>query len=130
MFNIFDDNVIEITRGNSALINITPIDTDTGAPFKLSEGDKVLFTLKNKRGANVLQKTLTSENYDDEEDDSINLELEPEDTINLISGEYLYDCLLITSEDQVATFISSSLIIKEALGLYTDTPEGGESSGE
>lgn len=129
MFNIFDENIIEITRGNSAVIDITPIDTDTGAPFKLSEGDRVLFTLKSKRGTKVFQKVLTNADYESEEDDSLNLELAPEDTIDLISGEYFYDCLLLTDDNQAATFISSTLIIKEAIGLYTDTLEGGGSNG-
>jgi hypothetical protein len=129
VFNIFDENIIEITRGNSAIIDITPIDTDTGAPYKLSEGDRVLFTLKSKRGTKVFQKVLTNADYESEEDDSLNLELAPEDTIDLISGEYLYDCLLITKDIQAATFISSTLIIKEAIGLYTDPEEDGDSDG-
>ena len=57
MFDIFDKNVIRIARGNSANINITPIDTDTGTPVILQEGDKVLFTVKNQNGGNCDEKS-------------------------------------------------------------------------
>lgn len=56
MFDIFDKNIIRIMRGNSASINITPIDTDTGTPVILQEGDKVLFTVKNQNGGNCSEK--------------------------------------------------------------------------
>lgn len=124
MFDIFDANVIHITRGNSANINITPIDTDEGAPIILYEGDKVLFTVKNAKGETVIQKTLTYENYEDPEDKSLDCEIEPEDTIDLPTGEYQYDCLFL-SGSQAVTFISSAFIIEKALGVYTDL-HGGE----
>ena len=125
MFDIFDENVIRIMRGNSASINITPIDTDTGTPVILSDGDKVLFTVKNQNGATVLKKVLTSSDYDDSEDTSLNCSIEPDDTIDLLTGEYAYDCLLV-SGGQAVTFISSSLIIEKALGTYVDLSGGDE----
>lgn len=124
MFDIFDNNVIKINRGNSAVVNITPIDTDTGAPIILSEGDRVLFTVKDLNGESVFQKVLTSENYSGEQDDSLDCEIEPEDTIDLPTGEYQYDCLFL-SGSQAVTFISSAFIIEKALGVYTDL-HGGE----
>jgi hypothetical protein len=125
MFDIFDKNVIRIVRGNSASINITPIDTDTSTPVILSEGDKVLFTVKNQNGATVMQKVLTSANYDDGEDTSLNCPIEPDDTIDLLTGEYAYDCLLLVGS-QAVTFISSALIIEKALGTYEDVSGGDE----
>ena len=125
MFDIFDENVIRIMRGNSASINITPIDTDTGTPVILSDGDKVLFTVKNQNGVTVLKKVLTSADYEDGEDTSLNCSIEPDDTIDLLTGEYAYDCLLV-SGGQAVTFISSSLIIEKALGTYVDLSGGDE----
>lgn len=125
MFDIFDKNVIRIVRGNSASINITPIDTDTSTPVILSEGDKVLFTVKNQNGATVMQKVLTSANYDDGEDTSLNCSIEPDDTIDLLTGEYAYDCLLLVGS-QAVTFISSAFIIEKALGTYEDVSGGDE----
>lgn len=125
MFDIFDKNIIRIMRGNSASINITPIDTDTGTPVILQEGDKVLFTVKNQNGATVMKKVLTSADYDDGEDTSLNCSIEPDDTIDLLTGEYAYDCLLV-SGGQAVTFISSSFIIEKALGTYVDLSGGDE----
>ena len=112
-------------RGNSASINITPIDTDTGTPVILQEGDKVLFTVKNQNGATVMKKVLTAADYDDAEDTSLNCSIEPDDTIDLLTGEYAYDCLLV-SGGQAVTFISSSFIIEKALGTYADVSGGDE----
>lgn len=126
MFDIFDKNVIRIMRGNSASINITPIDTDTGTPVILQEGDKVLFTVKNQNGTTVMKKVLTAADYDDAEDTSLNCSIEPEDTIDLLTGEYAYDCLLLVGS-QAVTFISSAFIIEKALGTYADVSGGDES---
>ena len=120
MFDLFDNNRIEITKGNTATIDITPIDNETGEPIVLGSGDYILFTVKSKNGTKVIQKTLTSDNYDDEMDTSINCDLETSDTVELLTGEYPYDCLLVTSDGQAVTFISSSLVIKEAIGMPND----------
>lgn len=119
MLRCLDPNNITITAGNSAVIDITPIDEESGSPIILGDGDKVLFTVKSHLGDTVIQKTLTKDNYSDPEDTSVNCVLEPDDTIDLYSGEYIYDCILITSEMAV-TFISSTFYVNEALGKYTD----------
>lgn len=120
MFDIFEGNVVSITKGNSAAIDITPIDTESGDPYILQQGDKVLFTVKNRRQETVIQKVLTNADYTDAEDTSLNCDLEPADTADLLTGEYKYDCLLITSDGQAVTFIKSAFIIEEAVGMYTD----------
>lgn len=120
MFDLFDGNVIFITRGNTATIDITPIDSATQNPFILQNGDKVLFTVKDSNRRTVIKKTLTNADYTDPEDTSLNCTLEAEDTANLLTGDYKYDCLLVTSDGQAVTFISSSFVIKEAVGMYTD----------
>lgn len=114
------DNLLEIVEGNSAIIDITPLDETTGQPIRLGVGDKVIFTVKTLFGKMKLQKVLTSQDYDSVEDDSLNCVLEPPDTIGWDSGDYLYDCLLMTSDNMVITFISSTFRIVRALGKYTD----------
>ena len=59
MFNIFDEQLLKITKGNSVEVLITLTDTDTGLPITIGEGDSVLFTAKNQNGVTVIQKTLT-----------------------------------------------------------------------
>ena len=114
-----DSNALIITQGNSIVIDITPIDDDTKEPIRLNDGEKVIFTVKNKLGNLMLQKILTNEDYDSPEDNSLNCVLDPSDTINFGSGLYLYDCLLITPTEAV-TFISSTFIVEKAYGKYTD----------
>ena len=115
-----DPNRLVITRGNSAIIDITPIDEDTGLPIKLNEGDKVLFTVKSTLGRTMLQKTLTNEDYDGAEDTSLNCVINPEDTIEWFNDDYIYDCLMIKADGTTITFISSTFTLKDAAGVYTD----------
>lgn len=115
-----DNNALVLVRGNSAIIDITPIDEETKEPIRLGVGDKVLFTIKTPMGALKLQKTLTSADYSDEQDNSLNCVIYPDDTIEWGVGEYLYDCLLVTHDGTVATFISSTFTLENALGVYTD----------
>lgn len=117
MFDIFDDNVIYLTKGNTATIDITPIDDATGEPIVLSETDYILFSVKNKKGEIVIQKRLTSDMYEDEDDKSVNCDISSADTKDLLTGEYKYDCLLVTGDGQTVTFISSALVIKDAIGI-------------
>lgn len=124
MFNIFDKQLLKITQGNSAEILITLTDTDTGLPITIGEGDKVLFTVKNQNGITVIQKTLTSNDLA-EDGYSIIMTVLPEET-NIVTGEYPYDVLLVTLDGQAVTFISSTVVIAPAVGLYTDAG-GGDS---
>ena len=132
MYDIFGGNVLNIVRGNSAFIDITPTDAETGNPVILENGDKVLFTVKTRRGETVIQKVLTNLDYSDPEDYSLNCIIDKDETIDLITGEYRYDCLYMTEAGEAITFISSTLLITEAVGTYKDIdpptpePDGGD----
>lgn len=126
MLNVTSGNVLNLTKGNSAIIDITPINEESKQPYILHDGDKVLFTVKDRIFQTVLQKTLTNEDYDDD-DTSLNLAIDPQDTINMRVGEHDYDCLLLTADGQAVTFISSKFILSEAVGVYTDA--GGGDNG-
>lgn len=126
MLNIFDECALRLTKGNSADISITLTDADTGEPIVIETGDNVLFTVKDKRGETVIKRILTPADISPDDGHSLILTLEPEETM-LTTGEYLYDVLLVTSDGQAITFISSSLIIQQAIGLYTDV--GGDDNG-
>ena len=120
MYDLFDDNVIHITRGNSITIQIALTETESGDPFIMLEGDSVLFTVKKNNGDKVIQKQLTPDDYDPEQKGVLLCNVVPSETINLITGEYHYDCLLLTSDGSANTFISSALLVDEAIGTYTD----------
>lgn len=122
MLNIFDAQLIKITKGNSAEVLITLTDSETGLPIVIDEGDKVLFTAKSKNGVMVIQKVLTHDDLDTD-GHSLVMTIMPEET-NIETGEYPYDVLLATLSGQVTTFISSVMVITPAVGLYTDV--GGD----
>lgn len=126
MFNTCNANSIWLTRGNSAVIQITPTDESTGDVIILSDTDCVIFTIKNRRNDTVFQKILTHDNYEAGEE-SISCRIEPEDTINLPTGEYKYDCLYVTADNQAITFIQDIFILTDAYGVYTDA--GGVFNG-
>lgn len=121
--NIFDKQVITLYRGNSAEVLITLTDRDTGEPITIETDDKVLFTAK--KGPKTIQKVLTVENISPDDQHSLILTIEPEETV-IPTGEYPYDVLLITHDNKAITCISSTLIIRPAVGLYTDVGGDGE----
>lgn len=121
--NIFDKQVITLYRGNSAEVLITLTDRDTGEPITIEQDDKVLFTAK--KGLKTIQKVLTVENISPDDQHSLILTIEPEETV-IPTGEYPYDVLLITHYNKAITCISSTLIIRPAVGLYTDVGGDGE----
>lgn len=128
MYNLRDPNLIFITRGNSLDILISLIDNNTKDPYILEDGDTVLFTVKY-HGDTVIQKTLTKEDYPEPEDVALLCSVAPSETIGLITGEHEYDCLLITAGGTVNTFISSTLVVKEACGTIDTSTSGGEDDG-
>ena len=121
---LFDGNLISVVKGNSAVIGITITDAQTGEPYILTGDAVVIFTVKNKKGEIVIQKTLTSQDYEEDEQ-TLECNISPAETVTLLTGEYDYDCLLYSeSENLAVTFISSNLVVEKAVGLYTDISGG------
>lgn len=132
MFNINPkNNRIKLTRGNSCKIDILPLiaysgDKITKVPVILQNGDRVIFTVGGLSGKKYLQKILTADDYD-ENDDSLNLVLFPEDTINLQPINYVYDVVLVYDNGASVTFIDSATFsVLPAVGTYQDLERGGE----
>ena len=125
MFDIFDKQVLRITKGNSAEVAITILDKESGEPIVISATDTVIFTANDKSGKTVIQKTLTIDNLG-EDGHSLILEIGHDETV-LQTGEYPYDVMLVTDDPKkVMTFISSTLVIEPAVGLYTDDVGGDD----
>lgn len=106
MFKIGKDNEITLTQGNSAEIDITPLDED-GEPIELQEGDKVIFKVMWRQRNRILKKELTAADWDSEEK-ALKLILTPEDTVLLPPMEYTYDCLYIFADGSAKTFIDAT----------------------
>lgn len=125
MVDIFDNQLLRVTKGNSAEIVITINDKKSGEPITIGASDTVIFTVSDKAGKTVIQKTLSIENLT-EDSHSLLLEIGHDETM-LLTGEYPYDVMLVTEDPKkVMTFISSTLIIEPAVGLYTDDVGGDD----
>jgi hypothetical protein len=106
MLRIDRANNITITQGNSAEIDITPLDEE-GKPYELQEGDKVIFKVESCR-KEIIRRVLTAEDWDSEQDGLI-MVLNPEDTVNLPCKEYTFDCLYIFADGSAKTFIDAAM---------------------
>jgi len=105
MLKINRDNSIELTRGDTARIELA-INGDDGKPYDFSE-DTVLFTIKDSTVSvePLLQKTVT---------DGV-IYLAPTDTELMQYGDYVYDVELTMQSGDVCTVITPA--------RFTLTPE-------
>lgn len=123
MLKIGKDNEIVLTQGNSAEIDITPLDED-GEPIELQEGDKVIFKIMWRQRNRILKKELTAADWDSEEK-ALKLLLTPEDTVYLPAGTYEYDCLYIFADGSAYTFIDATTFkVVEAIAKVGDDDAG------
>lgn len=121
MLRIDSANNITLTQGNSAEIDITPLDEDE-EPIELQEGDKVIFKVMWRQRNRILKKELSSADWDSEEK-ALKLILTPEDTVYLPAGEYEYDCLFIFADKSAYTFIDlAQFRIVKAIAKVGDDP--------
>ena len=122
MLKIDRANNITLTQGNSAEIDITPIDT-AGEPVVLEEGDMVVFTIKHCR-KEVFRKVLGAEDWDVDEK-ALKLILNPEDTADLPPCNYEYDCLYIFEDGSAYTFIDRATFkLVRAISKVGEADEG------
>lgn len=130
MYNLFDKSVFTIYQGNSLELDIYLTDSETGEYIPLENDAYVLFTIEDRNRNKVIQKKLTASNCETEgEIPFIVCSINAEETMNLITGEYSYDCLYVDGSS-VTTFISSTVVVAKAIGKYTDTiVNGGETDG-
>lgn len=98
MFNINKDNVMMLTRGDSAYFNIDITDGN-GVPIQLSETDKVAFTVKKSTSDEevLFQKVGTA------------VSINPEDTRGLEYGNYVYDIQVTFENGDVDTIIAPEI---------------------
>lgn len=84
-------NDIEIVRGTTNVFNLT-ITNFNGEPFKLtSTGQKLIFGIKRNVDDTDYVVLKTKEYSGEDEGYDIQFRLDPEDTMNLPLGRYIYD---------------------------------------
>ena len=103
MFNIDEDGVIRLTRGDTARLSIA-LQNNEGEDYELSSKDVLRFTIK--KSANNKEFLVQKVNVGDPL-----FHIEPEDTQSLKYGSYVYDVEITTSEGDVYTIIDPNKFI-------------------
>lgn len=103
------NNNISITRGDSAIFALAIKKAD-GSPYKIAEGDTVIFTIKK---STFDTKIITQKKV-------VNgvVRLNPDDTKGLEYGTYYYDVELTQADGFVSTVISPHKFIVEQEVTY------------
>lgn len=94
---------ITLTRGDTARISVEITDAD-GEAYTPQTGDVVQFVCKKTwlSSESLITKTIPT--------DTLELELEPEDTAELPFDSYVYDIKLTNAGGDVDTFISKGIL--------------------
>ena len=103
MLNI-DGYTIELTRGDNAEIEITPINEMTRYPYEFHEGDTVIFRLWDSEGILIEKNCIIAEN-------ECNLNFVESDTLGLDFKSYKYEVELVTYNGKHYTFIADQTFI-------------------
>lgn len=100
MLNVFDDNSIELTRGDTARLAVT-VTNDDGEDYEVQSTDTLALTIKKKvkDSEALVSKIIIGSNV---------FHIEPRDTDGLSFGDYVYDVQLTTAEGDVYTVITPS----------------------
>lgn len=97
-----DDNVISLTRGDSAAF-VLDLEDENGDPYVPNPGDVIRFAMSKTYG---VDEPLIRKEVDHE---TMQVELEPEDTKHLAFGNYVYDIELTDESGHVTTILLSKL---------------------
>lgn len=96
------DNIVYLTRGDSASLVVTIKDLD-GNVYTLQTGDELMFTMKVNCETDeaVLSKDITADST---------ITILPSDTENLRYGDYVFDVQLTQAGGEVYTVIPPSIL--------------------
>ena len=100
MLIIDEDNVISLTRGDTAYLNLNLIKED-GEPYTYQDGDTVTLSCKQDYDSEdyLFQKVVPASN------DGTTIAILPIDTKGLDYGKYVYDIQVNTVDQEVFTVI-------------------------
>ena len=101
---------VTLTRGDSFIAKVTALRKESGEEYQPQAGDVVRFALKRP------EMTAEQKEYVDSEprilktipNDTLLLELQPDDTKPLPFGQYVYDIELTYASGRVDTFIEAA----------------------
>lgn len=95
---------IQLTRGDSLKLVVTPINSD-GSDYEPEQGDTIRFAMKKSYNDQepLIEKDIPI--------DTFLLSLGPSDTKSLKFGEYVYDVQLTHANGDVDTYISEGTFV-------------------
>jgi hypothetical protein len=98
MFKVYEDGSIELTRGDTAYLNVEITDDTGKAEYAMQPGDTLTLSVKKQYtdAKPCIQKIIT---------DGKLFHIEPSDTSGLEFGKYKYDVQLTTESGDVFTVI-------------------------
>lgn len=102
MLRIGEDNSIQLTRGDTAYLQVPIYDDVTGEEYKMAEGDILTFSVKRNINDTVycFQKVSVGNNT---------FKIEPEDTKEHDFALYKYDVQLATASGDIYTVIAPTV---------------------
>lgn len=100
MLKVSEDNVIKLTRGDTARLTVSVTD-GSGEPYEIQNGDTLTLSLKKnvKEVDSLMTKTIKGTDM---------FHIKPDDTSGLNFGTYIYDVQLTTVNNDVYTVIPPS----------------------
>ena len=103
MFEV-TDKTITLTRGNSFYTTVQ-IKNKNGTTYTPQEGDEIVFRMKDfyTEDEPIIEKVIPN--------DTLLLNLAPEDTEELAFGEYVYSIKITKANGDVDTFIDKGVFI-------------------
>ena len=101
MLKVFDDNKVELTRGDTARLSVTVTNDIDDTEYNIQNDDVLTLSIKKKVKDDeaLVSKTITGHNV---------FHIEPKDTSYLPFGTYKYDVQLTTADGDVYTVITPS----------------------
>lgn len=108
MLTIDEDNVIYLTRGDTAYLTLAITFQDES--YEMQEGDKLILSVKKKVSDTDYAFQIAS--------DSLTIPVYPQDTKELDYGKYFYDIELDTAKGEVFTLFEKNVFkIQEEVTL-------------
>ncbi len=102
MLRIGDDNSIQLTRGDTAYLQVPIYNDVTGEEYEMAKDDKLTFSVKRNINDTeyCFQKELVGSNI---------FKIEPDDTKRYDFASYKYDVQLTTASGDVYTVIAPAV---------------------
>lgn len=111
---------ISIVRGDTLSLAITNIKMSDGSDYILKDSDIIYLDVKKTPASKnaIFTKTVTASDYIDK---SLTIMILPEDTVDLVPGDYVYDVRLYIDDNNIYTIVPASKF--KILYNITDIPE-------